>query len=460
MIRYLSVFALSFIVMVLCHWPPAAAVTVELEIESESEPVPGASISFETSEGEPVALTELVSVENGPEPVVDNSESVSSTDGTATEPDAEKETASGRDRDNQAPTETSEDTTPPNDKAAEKPGAVTVDRAGKAVAVVDNHLLGKDLVLVVRKDGQTVKRQALSLDKDSQKLKIEAYDPADALLSLDIAQPSICSRGKQCEFILKVSNGGTGIYVGPIFFSGSLPGSPHSIDAGDQTTQSLLCSPSGQGRQFCHLLASLEPGSTAEYTLPVQLSRQASANTSACLELVRFDEDADEREGLLVRAVQHGLATRGLNPGTADGRAGPKTRRAIEQFLEKSSRNDSPEHPELVGMLYDYDVDRLERLGLEQAKGCTSLTLKQEPKPIVTKTQKPKPAATKTQKPKPAAKSTRKTTGTSGEKQARRKDKAERLLQNPAVQFGVGVGINSLQNRGGRSHGQGNRRKW
>ena len=459
MVRYLAILALSFVALAFCHRLPAVAVTVELKIESQGEPITEAFISFETPDGEPVPLTDVVSVEEEAEATEQNAQSSSTADATVNE--AEKEASSQSDGDNQPPaTETGQADTLRTDKAAEASQPLVTDLAGKAAAEIPDPLRGTDLVVVLKKDDQVVKRQTLSVGEDSRQLTIEAYDPADALLSLDIAQPSICSRGKQCEFILKVSNGGTGIYVGPIFFSGSLPGSPHSIDAGDQTTQSLLCSPSGQGRQFCHLLASLEPGSTAEYTLPVQLSRQASANTSACLELVRFDEDADEREGLLVRAVQHGLATRGLNPGTADGRAGPKTRRAIEQFLEKSSRNDSPEHPELVGMLYDYDVDRLERLGLEQAKGCTSLTLKQEPKPVVTKKQKPKPAATKTQKPKPAAKSTRKTTGTSGEKQAGRKDKAERLLQNPAVQFGVGVGINSLQNRGGRSHGQGNRRKW
>jgi peptidoglycan hydrolase-like protein with peptidoglycan-binding domain len=456
MVHYLAVFSISFIALAFCHWPPAAAVTVELEIESQGEPITEAFISFETQDGEPVPLTDVVSIEEEEaEPTEQNAQSSGTADATVHE--AEEEASSQSDGDNQPPAaETGQVDTLTADKAAEAPQPLVTNSAGKAAAEIPERLLGTDLIVVLKKDDQVVKRQPLSVGEDSQQLTIEAYDPADASLSIEVVQPSICSRGRKCEFLFKVRNGGTGIYVGPVFFTGLLHGSPPPIDADEDKKQSVLCSPSGKGGQFCHVSASVEPGSTAEYTLSVQLLGQISKTATACLELVRLDDGADN----LVQALQHGLAARGLNPGSADGRVGPRTKRAIAQFLKESSRTDSPDHDELVGMLYDYDVDRLARLVFDQAKGCTSLNLKPEPKPVVTNKQKPKSATTKTQKSKPAAKSTRKTTGTSGGKQARRKDKAKRLLQNPAVQFGIGAGINALQDGGSRSRGRSNRRNW
>lgn len=126
---------------------PALAVTVDVDVVSNGEPVPGATVSFETETGVVVP----------PEP---------------------------------PPAASSQQPEQPADGAV-PPATVRT--------VLPDQVLGKPLTAVVSKDGKVVKRhQVTASDKDTR-VSVEAYDPADAALSIDIDRPESCDSKTGCD---------------------------------------------------------------------------------------------------------------------------------------------------------------------------------------------------------------------------------------------------------------------
>ncbi len=321
----------------------AFAVTVEINVESKGEPIPGTTITFETPDGEDVPVIKVTSVTSG------TANTTTSTDGTATDvPQADQ------------------------------------PQSDAQVATLDDSVLGKDVVAVVHKDGEVIKRQAVRVGDAATSLKVEAFDPRDANLSLALSQPKPCRWRKTCTYDLSVTNKGDGIYKGPLFLSGILYGRQASNDAG------LTCSDVGRGEQICHLAVSIEPGETENWSLPVTLPnyRPPSAN---CLAISRLAMGPGARRDPVVQAIQHGLNVAGFAVGRSDGIIGPRTRSAIAAWSTQHEIAEGTDLPGIYRALFNQDLDGLARLGLSHPSDCATVALVGVPRIVRSTPRRPPP---------------------------------------------------------------------
>lgn len=338
--------------MGLCVAMPANAVTVDIDIETEGEPVPGASISFRTPDGEDVPAIQLTAVtdEKDPKPEVAKDPP----------PVREQEDASGTDR--------TDDEGKPEREADRDDD--TADGGGYQVEVPDE-FIGQDLIIVVSKDDEIVKKDPVRVERDTSRVAIEAYDPLDAGLSIQLSQPKKCRRGKKCKYGFEVQNKGDGIYKGPLFLTGVL----HGTLLGSDEEGDWQCAYSGRGKQICHNQVSLQPGAKQFWSLGFRLPKRMSQRASNCLQIDVFDRQVSGRVNPLLMAVQLGLAERGLKVGRPDGIMGPRTAAAMQQFTERDDDSVSEDLPGMFKALFGISPDRLARLGISGGKNCQRVSL-------------------------------------------------------------------------------------
>ncbi len=236
--------------------------------------------------------------------------------------------------------------------------------------------MGRDLVVVVTKDEEVVKRDPVKVDRDTSHIAVEAYDPVDAMLSIKLAQDRKCRRGKTCKYKLEVGNDGSGIYKGPLFLTGVL----HGTVQGSGKEGDWRCAYSGRGRQICHSQVSLQPGAKLSWALDSRLPRRMSQRASNCLAIDVFDQEASGRVDPLLMAVQLGLAGEGLKVGRPDGIDGPKTRAALRQYVEQDGYQGTDDLNDVFEALYGLSPARLARLGISGRKHCQRVALHAPPK--------------------------------------------------------------------------------
>ena len=405
---------------------PARAVTVDIDITREGEPVPGITITLETPDGTEIPTGDLALELDDPD------------EATATSP---QETAA----EEEPPASVAEeevDEPPVTATAEDAPAEVP---SGRIALVVPDDAVGRDLLLVLREDGKVVKREPVRIVPDQPALAIEAYDPADARLSLEITQDKACRAGETCRFDVHLRNDGSGIYTGPLFLTGTLHG---TVADGSE----LDCLPSGAGRHLCHGNVALEPGTTLSRRLDLRLPRGLSRRAPNCLEIARLDEGPAGRADPLVRAVQMALATPGNDVGRPDGILGPRTQAAVDAYRETQGLDPEVGLDEVYAALYGAPPRRLARLGLGTARHCAAVALVAEPKP------QPQPRTVRSVDPKP--RKAKEAVETSAQRrQARRQrsvDPAD-ILDNPAVRIGIGIGLGSFGRQ--RDHHRRERRR-
>ena len=383
----------------------ADAVTVNVEISTEGEPVPGTTITFETDGGEdiPIELTELTE-ELEPSPEFESSQPATSEPVTS----------------NETPDETPalEET----DTAGVTPGR------GFKVELPDT-VVGTGVVVVVRKDDELIKREAVTVEEDSPDIAIEAYDPADAELGIDFSQPKTCGRGERCDYEIAVTNKGNGIYTGPLFLAGQL----HGTVAEPNSEEEWWCGSSGGGRQFCLVHASLEPGASKRWTVSAQLPKRIAQSASNCLEIRKLDEGPSGRADPLVQAVQAGLAAKGVGTGLPDGIVGPATKAAMAKYIEQVELEPSADDQAAVfEALFALSPARLARLEVSTGEDCETLDLTPQPQ-TVTREPKGKSTASKKSGSKPKSSGTKPTPSETS--------KRERRKRGMDAAIGVGIGI-------------------
>lgn len=361
--------ALAFLVG-MCVALPANAVTVNIDIKTEGEPVPGASISFRTPGGEDVPVIQITAVTEQEDPKREVEKDPP--------PTRDQEDTSGADR-------------PANDdkpKRETNRGDDDPNGGGYQVEVPDD-FVGQDLIIVVSKDNEVVKRDPVRVGRDTSRVSIEAYDPVDAGLSIQLSQPKKCRRGKICDYLVKVQNGGAGIYKGPLFLTGVL----HGTLLGSGKEGDWQCAYSGRGKQICHNQVSLQPGAKQSWSLGFRLPKRMSQRASNCLQIDVFDRQASGRVNPLLMAVQLGLAERGFQVGRPDGIMGPRTEAAMQQFAERNGGGTSEDLSGMFEALFGISPDRLGRLGISSGKNCQRVALFSPPRAAkrVSKTRRRRP---------------------------------------------------------------------
>ena len=409
-----SVFLLLF-----CMSPAALAVTVNIDVVSKGEPVPSTEISFETPDGSAVNLEAppaAATADLVPEDNTDGTTQPPSESGVERPADAsqipandEPAAASGAGKTAEAnkspPAETSTEdgsqaqTTMPEDDQETEPNIQRV--------VIPDEYVGKTLTMIIKKDGEVIKRQTLLVEPKNQEVPVEAFDTGDAKISVSVTQAKACRAGKNCDVHLDVKNEGTGIYKGPLFFAAIVPG---ALRAAGEGTDKLACGLGPAGEHLCQALVSLEPGETQRWTMGLSLPRKVSRNTSSCVEVAMPDLGQEEGSGSLVQAVQLGLQQQKLLDGRADGRSGAKTKAAIAKFT--NSAEAQPDFQQLYKAIYNQDAQDAIRLGLGKARSCQAMKIVPEPvvKKAVVSSAKAKSVTNqkpKTQKKKQQAKSTK-----------------------------------------------------
>ncbi|PCH81082.1 MAG: hypothetical protein COB90_05630 [Hyphomicrobiales bacterium] len=369
---------------------PVMAVTVNLLIESKGEPVPGAIISFETQDGEPIDadlfFEELAEV-------------------TADEPD----------------NQTHETTPKITEFVADKPIPTAED--GSLTAELSDSFLDQNVVLVIRKDGKLVKRQDLSVSNEEKSLRIEAYDPIDAGIAIAIAQDNTCKRGKICEIGVRISNTGNGIYEGPLIVSGTLVG--NWIKAA-QSSDGWFCIKGRRRTTLCLVDVALEPGADIQHVFSVHLPRNIGRNPRNCF----ATEIGDETKGgkrTLVAAIQLGLAMNGFDAGPGDGLIGPKTRHALNAYVDENKLQPEIDQQLLFDHLFGIPLSDYRRLGVNSDSQCKSLDVVR-----------------------PAVAKKRSGRGQNVTTRARQRSNA---IINQGISIGIGLGLKALQRHVTRRRG-------
>lgn len=321
--------AIAGFLAVLLVADPAVAVTVEIDLVTEGEPVPEATVTFETVEGEPIETTTT----------------------QAAEPPA------------------ADGTTP-----AVALVTLLTDEAGRLAVELDDEHEGKAVVAVIEKDGKVVKRQPIPATESPT--RIEAFDPADALVAVTVTQGEACRAGRDCPFAVAIENQGTGIYEGPLFVELGTPGDWARAAA---QAEGWFCAPAGRGGSLCGVQLPLEPGATVRREFSVRLPGHVAAQSS-CAAIRGLAPGAEDRGRRLVAAIQLGLARAGFDAGPADGVLGRRTGAAIEAFLTKAGRTAESEEA-LFDIIYGYPLDKVARLGHAARPACERLALVAQPRP-------------------------------------------------------------------------------
>ena len=383
----------------------AGAVTVDVDVVSKGEPVPGAEISFETADGSVVPPQPPASPTTKPE-----SPSIA-------KPPGETPVV-------QEDSQVSTKAEPTESKTAESTPNVT------KFELPDN-LVGKKLTLVVKKDGEIVKRQPMLVQQTPSRIEVKAFDPADAEVSVALDQNKPCRLGHECDLGVSITNGGSGIYKGPVFLVGVLQGSLRRPIGSDDA---LACVASGGGQTLCRSIVSLEPGETLKWPIGLSLPSSLTRKSSNCIELLKPGTQAQEGRGSLIQAVQLALSLRGKSTVKVDGHSSLRTREAIAEFLGKAS-SEGVNFEQIYEKLYEHPSSEIAALGLGETRACQRLALSHEA------SQKPAKTA-KSVKQKPAAKSTATTKQASTAKRQRATpvDTNNGGVGSVGGHFGVGIG--------------------
>lgn len=297
---------------------PALAVTVDVDVVSNGEPVPGATVSFETETG--------VVVPPEPPPAPSTQQAGKLADGTV------------------------------------PPATVST--------VLPDEMLGKPLTAVISKDGKVVKRHQVTVTDKETRVSVEAYDPADAALSINIDRPESCDSKTGCDLSVAIANDGTGIYEGPIFITLKLPG----LDKEDFAASGswLDCAEKKGGGWLCRLDVSIEPLKHVTVALPLHPAAGQALPSGACVSLLAIDA-ASERSTSLMMALQLGLVLQGAQLGAIDGKGGPRTASATAALGLPSDVKPETLLNEAFGKLFSKDAIALSRLGIDGREACVSL---------------------------------------------------------------------------------------
>ncbi|MFO0991268.1 MAG: hypothetical protein U1E67_04995 [Hyphomicrobiales bacterium] len=387
------------------------AVTVNIDVVSKGEPVPSTEISFETADGSAVNLET---------PNATTAELVAED-----EPAAQPPSDSSADR----PTDASQTPTPDEPAASSEsteaskaqPGETTTQEGSQTqptapeknkqsniqTIALPDEFVGKTLTMIIKKDGEVIKRQSLLIEPKEQQVPVEAFDASDAKISLAVTQAKSCRAGKDCDLQVDAKNEGAGIYKGPLFLAALVPGGLSAVGKG---TDALACGLSSAGQHLCQATVSLEPGETQRWTMRLSLPQKLPRNTEACVGVAMPDPAKEEGSGSLIQAVQLGLQQKKLLSGRADGRLGSKTKAAIVEYTKTTEAQ--PDFPQLYKTLYNQDARDAIQLGLGKARSCQALKITPEPvaKKAVVPSAKAKTVANQTpksQKKKKQAKSTK-----------------------------------------------------
>lgn len=306
----------------------ALAVTVDVGVVSNGEPVPGATVSFETGDGVSIPPVQSTS-ETPPQPA----------EGAAEAP-------------------------PPGKPAESEAPSHTVS------TVLPDEVIGKPLTVIISKDGKVVKREPLTVSGAETKLSVEAYDPADASLSLDVSRPGPCDAGSGCDLAIEISNEGAGIYEGPVFLVLRLPGLGQQ-EIQDSTGE-MRCAAQSNGDSLCRISVSLEPLKQLSLTVPVKPAEGKALPPKACALLLGVDAGNASSRSLL-KTVQLGLLLQGAALGAIDGKPGPKTKSAMAELGFAPDTEIAVLQADAFTRLFGKKPDAVSRLRLDAQEACAVL---------------------------------------------------------------------------------------
>ncbi len=429
----------------------AHGVVVDITIESEGEPVPQVEISFETLDGEPLDLALLeVPDEAEPPAQMDKPEEPKTYEPKtevieAGQPDKPEMTSTDQSEPSMAKTPKDEPTEGSDGIAMtreEPEGMVTVtaDEQGRAQVSLPDEMIGQAVIAVIRQGDKIVKLHEVTPSDERSETVVEAFDPADALIGASISQAGKdCKNGSDCAFELVLTNDGTGIFEGPVFFEGDLEGDWVS---GLSQLETFHCGPGRRGKILCQADLSLQPGEGAGHPTTIALPRNLTKSSKNCLQVVSPAIDPGTRSKPLMSAIQLGLTKQGFDAGRADGLDGPKTRRAVQAYLQAVGIAETPTDEGLFEQLYGYPLAKLGRLGMSDQLECSKVAVLD---PVVAVKKAKKRTA---KKPRTATTKRRAVKKTSAKPAPVKKNKNETLRRAVGIGISIGIGVlNSKQKR-------------
>lgn len=297
---------------------PTLAVTVDVDVVSNGEPVPGATITFETETGVivPAASPPSTAVQEAAKP------------------------------------------------AQGMPAVSTIS------SVLPEDVVGKPLTAVISKDGKVVKRHPVTVTDHQMRVSVEAYDPADAALSLAMERPEGCAAPAGCDLGVVISNDGNGIYEGPVFVSLQMPGLEKFILPNSGSWQA--CAGKKDGGRLCRLDVSLEPLKRISVRLPLHPGESKALPSRVCASLLQIDAEGDTSKSLMM-TLQLGLVLKGADIGPIDGRAGPRTVGAITALGLPAEAEPAQSRSLAFEKLFGREARVLSRLRVEGDEVCVAL---------------------------------------------------------------------------------------
>ncbi len=138
----------------------------------------------------------------------------------------------------------------------------------------------------------------------------------------------VCEFGNLCRVNVVIRNHGRSFYRGPIAFTDATTPGLGPLTA-YRPAPPWTCSRAGAKYRCVNANVSLPPRGRVTVTLEYRVRNKKARQARSCSAIVA---DYSQGTDYSVAAGQRALTAQGFRPGTADGQAGPSTRRAVRAF--------------------------------------------------------------------------------------------------------------------------------
>lgn len=168
-------------------------------------------------------------------------------------------------------------------------------------------------------------QQAKALEECEQRCQ-----PSEPNLEVGVSlQDKACERGEECTLVISVTNRADQPHEGPGFISADMR---FGVGVEGGLVGDAFCGWAPKGGSICSVPADqLEEGGTLTLVVPVEVPENAPDGSDFCV-AVEMPKYGDAKS--VGAAIQLGLLEKGFPLGTIDGVIGPKSKAAIDGYLQ------------------------------------------------------------------------------------------------------------------------------
>ncbi len=189
-------------------------------------------------------------------------------------------------------------------------------------------------------------------------------------LSLQLSGDNSCSTGQTCRAQVTLTNVGSESFAGPLSVAHSFTGGRSAQVRYSGGGLGFACGPAIDNAQCSNTSLSLAPGAATTYPINFSPTRAASGTYQNCAE-VQWTRGG----GAEIVMAQSKLNQLGYNAGTADGKAGPQTRRALRDYQKDNGLAQTGQLDEATSLKLLGPAKSFEDVNAGNDRACLSTTI-------------------------------------------------------------------------------------